>query len=616
MPGVGGLAKPRFSAMYVGCCSLQPHYTGAGLNLAVSQLREVNTNPVTVTIEIIRGKVLTYRSDGQEMFSHSVQSIHKLAQTSNNKAAFVYVLKEKKKVGKSTCYQCYLFILESALKVPELFSVVQEEKVSTPVDPEKLSAIPHKFSRSASLCGDSPPNASQFYEVLFLGKIKASHKRAPPTFIDEALQKFKQRELAKEQKRNVPNEEEKIPVSPQSTPQHPLDISVTSNKSMQTPASPNPGRSNMSSLATSTHNRTMLLQVGRMDLRLISPDKRQVLLHKSFKEISHCSCGQENKEHFGFICREGHGQSSYLGYVFRCDSSSVVEDIMQGLRSAFQAAHEQSRKERAEQSCAQCPMVWFNSLCEEMEGLPASKAQGVVLKNLESLDEKEKDTILAKMTGAETPDISEQNQVLMMLLKATCEVKQDTHQHSASVPSTIETIPLVTPQQDNNVLEAAKRAKRSLAESFNGIMRRKASIDVSEVGSILPTLSVTQPSPVKKTTMPHPLSVTNAERRFLQEKSSVSPDKSFISPNKMDPLTPSKHAQFECDIGVSPVVGGRQRARTVGAAGGETMKRELARRRLARLKEETVNEEETSKTVTKPSQDSSPMISIFMKTGT
>ena len=38
------------------------------------------------------------RSDGQEMFCHSVQNIHKLAQTSSNKAAFVYVLKERKKV--------------------------------------------------------------------------------------------------------------------------------------------------------------------------------------------------------------------------------------------------------------------------------------------------------------------------------------------------------------------------------------------------------------------------------------------------------------------------------------------------------------------------------------
>ena len=30
--------------------------------------------------------------------------------------------------------------------------------------------------------------------MLFLGKIKSSHKRAPPTFIDDAIKKFKQRE--------------------------------------------------------------------------------------------------------------------------------------------------------------------------------------------------------------------------------------------------------------------------------------------------------------------------------------------------------------------------------------------------------------------------------------
>lgn len=499
--------------------------------------------------------------------------------------------------------------------VPELFSVVQEEKSVTPVHPDKLSAIPNKFSRSASLCGDSPPNSSQFYEVLFLGKIKASHKRAPPTFIDEALQKFQQREVLKEQRKNSMIEEEKIVLPPPCTPNHPLDTGITPMKTMNT-FTPNSvsSTSTVSSLATSTHNRTMLLQVGRTDLRLISPDKRQVLLHKSFKEISHCSCGQLNKEHFGFICREGHGgaqgQASYLGYIFRCDSNNVVEDIMQGLRSAFQSAHEVSRKERADLSCPLCPLVWFNTLCEEMEGLSPSKAQGVILKSLERLEDKERETILAKMTGAETPDISEQNQVLMMLLKATCEVKQETHQHSSGA----ELSTTSTPAQDNNVLEAAKRAKRSLAESFNGIIRRKASVDIGE-SSLLPMLSVTQPSPVKKATMPHPLSITNAERRFLQEKCS-SPDKTLgLSPNKMDPLTPSKHAQFECDLGPSPGMGGpRQRARTVGAAGGETMKRELARKRLARLKEETVNEEEPSMVLPKPSP-ASPMISIFMKTG-
>jgi hypothetical protein len=33
----------------------------------------------------------------------------------------------------------------------------------------------------------------------------------------------------------------------------------------------------------------------------------------------------------------------YVGYIFQCESKSVVEDILQGLRSAFIAAHESAR---------------------------------------------------------------------------------------------------------------------------------------------------------------------------------------------------------------------------------------------------------------------------------
>ena len=34
-----------------------------------------------------------------------------------------------------------------------------------------------------------------------------------------------------------------------------------------------------------------------------------------------------------------------------------------------------SRRERGEQQCPNCPMVWFNRLCTELDGLSASKAQ-------------------------------------------------------------------------------------------------------------------------------------------------------------------------------------------------------------------------------------------------
>ena len=120
---------------------------------------------------------------------------------------------------------------------------------------------------------------------------------------------------------------------------------------------------------------------------------------------------------------------------------------MQGLRSAFHNAHEQSKvrlirsgqvrslelfphvqREKSEQRCAHCPMVWYNNLAQEINGVSVSKAQGIILKSLEQLEAKDKESILAKMSGAETTELAEQNQVLMMLLKVSCEVKQDTHE--------------------------------------------------------------------------------------------------------------------------------------------------------------------------------------------
>lgn len=38
---------------------------------------------------------------------------------------------------------------------------------------------------------DISPSSSQFFEVMYVGKIKVSHKRVPFSFIDDALPKFK-----------------------------------------------------------------------------------------------------------------------------------------------------------------------------------------------------------------------------------------------------------------------------------------------------------------------------------------------------------------------------------------------------------------------------------------
>lgn len=53
--------------------------------------------------------------------------------------------------------------------------------------------IPTSTSAQAnlSLLGDISPNHTHFFEVLYVGKIRVSHKRVPYSFIDDALPKFK-----------------------------------------------------------------------------------------------------------------------------------------------------------------------------------------------------------------------------------------------------------------------------------------------------------------------------------------------------------------------------------------------------------------------------------------
>ncbi|CAH2056111.1 unnamed protein product, partial [Iphiclides podalirius] len=77
-------------------------------------------------------------------------------------------------------------------------------------------------------------------------------------------------------------------------------------------------------------NRTMLFQVGRSELRLISPDRKQILLHRAFKDVASCVLGRASKDHFGFVCRETN--DTYACYVFKCESDSVATEVVSGSR--------------------------------------------------------------------------------------------------------------------------------------------------------------------------------------------------------------------------------------------------------------------------------------------
>lgn len=51
---------------------------------------------------------------------------------------------------------------------------------------------------------------------------------------------------------------------------------------------------------------------------------------------------------------------------------------------------------------------------------------------LEQLEDEEQEIILTKFRGAETDSVREQNEFLMMLLRAHCEMKQGRHIHDTA----------------------------------------------------------------------------------------------------------------------------------------------------------------------------------------
>uniref|UniRef100_A0A7M4G3G1 TBC1 domain family member 4 n=1 Tax=Crocodylus porosus TaxID=8502 RepID=A0A7M4G3G1_CROPO len=152
----------------------------------------------------------------------------------------------------------------------------------------------------------------------------------------------------------------------------------------------------------SEKNRTMLFQVGRFEINLISPDTKSVVLEKNFKDISSCSQGIKHVDHFGFICRESiePGLSQYVCYVFQCASESLVDEIMLTLKQAFSTAAALQNAKTQIKLCEACPMHSLHKLCERIEGLYPPRAKLVIQRHLSSLTDNEQADIFERVQGA------------------------------------------------------------------------------------------------------------------------------------------------------------------------------------------------------------------------
>uniref|UniRef100_A0A8C1ZM44 TBC1 domain family member 4 n=1 Tax=Cyprinus carpio TaxID=7962 RepID=A0A8C1ZM44_CYPCA len=247
-------------------------------------------------------------------------------------------------------------------------------------------------------------------------------------------------------------------------------------------------------------NRTMLFQVGRFEVNLISPDTKSVVLEKNFKDISSCSQGVKQTDHFGFICRDvvESGPAQYVCYVFQCASESLVDEVMLTLKQAFTTAAALQSSKNQIKLCEACPMHDLHKLCERIEGLYPPRAKLAIQKYLSELSDNEQVNIFERVQKMKPASDHEENELVILHLRQLCETKQKSHVHIGEVPQQNASGSTMTSDNSGagrNKLDALKnKARSSLTSSLENIFSRGANRMRMRLGSMgsFDRVSITQ----------------------------------------------------------------------------------------------------------------------------
>jgi len=275
-----------------------------------------NNNHKKVRIGIEDVSLVIYEnwdSKNKLIFQHKLKYITRLAFLNSDVATFFYAVRD---MADENNVHCHVYTTTQPDEVMELFSTMKENSHKS------LQSIGRSLSNAqtlTSLCADISPNSSHFFEVLYVGKIRVSQKKVPNSFIDDALEKFRLHELEKIKKSSSTNTSRRgsqinsldqnttylsdtrrgsmTVLSPGIENQgytfgaekqfKELEITRTRSGSINYPIKNLENNGQNSNIAEEI-NRTMVFQIGRSDLRLISPDRKQILLHKQLKDIINC----------------------------------------------------------------------------------------------------------------------------------------------------------------------------------------------------------------------------------------------------------------------------------------------------------------------------------------
>ncbi|XP_031725959.1 TBC1 domain family member 4 isoform X5 [Anarrhichthys ocellatus] len=240
----------------------------------------------------------------------------------------------------------------------------------------------------------------------------------------------------------------------------------------------------------SDKNRTMLFQVGRFEVNLISPDSKTVVLEKNFKDISSCCQGVKQSDHFGFIGRDQSeaGPSQYVCYVFQCASESLVDEVMLTLKQAFTTAAALQSNKTPIQLCEACPMHDLHKLCERIEGLYPPRAKLAIQKYLSQLTDNEQADIFERVQRLKPGSDQEENELVVLHLRQLCGTKQKSHLHIGEAPQNASNSSSAgdgTAASSRFKLDILKnKARTSLTSSLENIFARGASRMRGRLGSM------------------------------------------------------------------------------------------------------------------------------------
>ncbi|KAG9492108.1 hypothetical protein GDO78_000564 [Eleutherodactylus coqui] len=214
----------------------------------------------------------------------------------------------------------------------------------------------------------------------------------------------------------------------------------------------------------SEKNRTMLFQVGRFEINLISPDTKSVVLEKNFKDISSCS------QIFFVLLR-----------------SCQVDEVMLTLKQAFSTAAALQNAKTQIKLCEACPMHALHKLCERIEGLYPPRAKLVIQRQLSLLSDNEQADIFEKVQKMKATSDQEENELVILHLRQLCEAKQKAHVHIGEMQASMSSssIPESSAPSGRFTLDILKnKAKKSLTSSLENIFSRGANRMRGRLGSM------------------------------------------------------------------------------------------------------------------------------------